>query len=33
VRGPAGLAAMPEPERKQWEMFWAEVEQVLKTVK
>jgi hypothetical protein len=30
VREPAGLARLPEPERREWQAFWQEVEGLLR---
>jgi hypothetical protein len=32
VRDPAWLAAMPEPERKKWQIFWADVDALIAQV-
>jgi hypothetical protein len=29
VRDPTSLGKLPEPERKKWEAFWAEVKAML----
>ena len=32
VREPAWLAAMPDPDRKTWRSFWADVDALLATI-
>lgn len=32
VRDPAWLASMPEPDRKRWQLFWSEVQELFESV-